>query len=37
VRPVGVDWGYHDERELIDAGAEIVAATMGDLSGILNR
>ncbi|ASK88567.1 HAD-IA family hydrolase [Sphingorhabdus sp. SMR4y] len=37
VRPVGVDWGYHDEHELRDAGAEIVAASMADLSGILNR
>jgi phosphoglycolate phosphatase len=37
VRPVGVDWGYHDEHELIDAGAEIVAANMADLHGILNR
>lgn len=37
VRPVGVDWGYHDEHELIDAGAEIVAAKMADLNGILNR
>ena len=37
VRPVGVDWGYHVEHELIDAGAEIVAATMADLNGILNR
>ncbi len=37
VRPVGVDWGYHDEHELIDAGAEIVAANMADLNGILNR
>ncbi|CAO1650576.1 HAD-IA family hydrolase [Parasphingorhabdus sp. NYA22] len=37
VRAVGVDWGYHDEHELIDAGAEIVAANMADLHGILNR
>ncbi|MFK7841523.1 MAG: HAD-IA family hydrolase [Sphingorhabdus sp.] len=37
VRAVGVDWGYHDEHELIDAGAEIVAAKMSDLSGILNK
>jgi phosphoglycolate phosphatase len=37
VRPVGVDWGYHDEHELIDAGAEIVAANMADLNGILNQ
>ena len=37
VRAVGVDWGYHDEHELIGAGAEIVAATMADLDGILNR
>jgi len=37
VRAVGVDWGYHDEHELIAAGAEIVAATMADLNGILNR
>ena len=37
VRAVGVNWGYHHEHELIDAGAEIVAATMADLNGILNR
>ncbi|WP_417593658.1 HAD-IA family hydrolase [Parasphingorhabdus sp.] len=37
VRPVGVDWGYHDEQELISAGAEIVAATMADLNRILNQ
>ncbi|VWX61668.1 HAD-IA family hydrolase [Sphingorhabdus sp. 109] len=37
VRPVGVDWGYHDEHELIEAGAEIVVANMADLHGILNR
>ena len=37
VRAVGVDWGYHDEHELITAGAEVVAATMTDLNGILNR
>ncbi len=37
VRAVGVDWGYHDEHELITAGAEIVAATMADLNGILNQ
>lgn len=37
VRAVGVDWGYHDEHELISAGAEVVAATMSDLNGILNR
>ncbi|WP_417620368.1 HAD-IA family hydrolase [Parasphingorhabdus sp.] len=37
VRAVGVDWGYHDEQELIDAGAEVVAAAMADLNGILNR
>ena len=37
VRAVGVDWGYHDEHELITAGAEVLAATMADLNGILNR
>ncbi|AMO70915.1 HAD-IA family hydrolase [Sphingorhabdus sp. M41] len=37
VRAVGVDWGYHDENELIEAGAEIVAANMADLNGILNQ
>lgn len=37
VRAVGVDWGYHDEHELIEAGAEVVAAKMADLNGILNR
>ena len=37
VRAVGVNWGYHDEQELMESGAEIVAATMADLNGILNR
>lgn len=37
VRAVGVNWGYHDEQELFEAGAEIVAATMADLNGILNQ
>lgn len=37
VRAVGVDWGYHDEHELIAAGAETVAMTMADLNRILNN
>lgn len=31
VRAVGVNWGYHDPQELLDAGAEIVAMTMDEL------
>ena len=37
VRAIGVDWGYHDEDELRDAGAETVAMQMLDLNGILNQ
>ena len=31
VRAIGVDWGYHDAAELIDAGAIGVAMTADDL------
>ncbi|MEZ5710836.1 MAG: HAD-IA family hydrolase [Blastomonas sp.] len=31
VRPIGVDWGYHDSRELIEAGAGFVATSMDEL------
>ncbi|MFM6951370.1 MAG: HAD family hydrolase, partial [Novosphingobium sp.] len=27
VRALGVDWGYHTPEELVEAGAELVAAT----------
>lgn len=37
VRAVGVDWGYHDRRELEAAGAEYVAATPADLQAYLLR
>lgn len=36
-RAIGVDWGYHDTHELIDAGAEIVAKDMDHLYGILSQ
>lgn len=31
VRAVGVDWGYHDDHELHDAGAALVVSTMDEL------
>jgi phosphoglycolate phosphatase len=31
VRAVGVDWGYHEGTELVDAGAEFVAPSPGQL------
>ncbi|QTD55373.1 HAD-IA family hydrolase [Parasphingorhabdus cellanae] len=37
VRPIGVDWGYHDSDELLSAGAHIVAATMDELYETLNQ
>ncbi len=37
VRPIGVDWGYHDEHELRAAGAETVAMTMTELGELLIR
>lgn len=36
VRPIGVDWGYHDSHELLSAGAQIVAVTMDELYETLN-
>ena len=35
VKGIGVDWGYHDAHELIDAGAAHVAGTAEDLLAIL--
>lgn len=35
VRGIGVDWGYHDPHELIDAGAEAVATSMAHLRALL--
>lgn len=37
VRPIGVDWGYHDSHELLTAGAHIVAETMDELYEFLNQ
>ncbi|MBF6602603.1 MAG: HAD-IA family hydrolase [Sphingorhabdus sp.] len=37
VRPIGVDWGYHDREELLLAGAHSVAMTMGELYETLNQ
>ena len=36
-RAVGVDWGYHDSRELRAAGAEFVAASPDELGDYLLR
>ncbi len=35
VRAIGVDWGYHHPRELVAAGAEAVAGSMGELRMLL--
>ncbi|WP_225207819.1 HAD-IA family hydrolase [Novosphingobium huizhouense] len=35
VRAFGVDWGYHEPAELIDAGAEAVATSMAELRALL--
>lgn len=34
-RPIGVAWGYHATQELMDAGAEAVAANAGELRELL--
>jgi phosphoglycolate phosphatase len=36
VKGIGVDWGYHEAHELIDAGAAHVAADADDLLAVLN-
>lgn len=36
VRSIGVDWGYHDTQELIDAGAADVADDANHLLALLN-
>ena len=36
VRSIGVDWGYHDAHELIDAGAAAVADDADHLLALLN-
>ena len=35
VRAIGVDWGYHSAAELRAAGAEVVAASPGELGELL--
>lgn len=35
VRAIGVAWGYHEAAELLDAGADFVAATVADLQDYL--
>ena len=35
VRAIGVDWGYHHPRELVEAGAEAVAGSMAELRLLL--
>ena len=34
---VGVAWGYHDVRELVNAGANVVAQDVADLPALLVR
>jgi phosphoglycolate phosphatase len=34
-RAVGVAWGYHDMRDLVDAGADVVADRVAALPGML--
>ena len=36
VRAIGVDWGYHDAAELIDAGAVGVAINADELRGMID-
>jgi phosphoglycolate phosphatase len=36
VRALGVDWGYHESRELLAAGAEAVADDIAELEEYLN-
>ena len=36
VRAIGVDWGYHDAAELIDAGAVGVAIDADELRGMID-
>ena len=36
VRALGVAWGYHAPDELIEAGAEAVAATPAELEALLD-
>ena len=36
VRAIGVDWGYHTTRELLEAGAEAVATSPAQLEEILS-
>lgn len=35
VKAIGVDWGYHETAELIEAGAEGVATSIADLRAML--
>lgn len=37
VRPIGVDWGYHETDELIEAGAEAVATDIAHLRVLLGQ
>ena len=34
---IGVSWGYHGERELRDAGAQIIIKCYGDLRLALDK
>ena len=36
VRAIGVAWGYHEPRELLEAGAIAVAETMDELEALIH-
>ena len=35
VRAIGVDWGYHHPRDLVEAGAEAIAGSIAELRLLL--
>jgi phosphoglycolate phosphatase len=35
VRAIGVDWGYHHPRDLVEAGAQAVAGSIAELQILL--
>ena len=36
-RTIGVSWGYHPVAELLEAGADMIAETMGELAQFLKE
>jgi phosphoglycolate phosphatase len=37
VYAIGVTWGYHDARELVEAGADVIAETPADIARLLRE